>query len=84
VSDRPKSSAEAWSEWLREASVLIAVFGGIIDPFFDGGPSVRPGSLPPYLADQATGKIGALPWVLMVLVLAGGAQVLGLAIERRR
>ena len=84
MSEKPKTAAEAWSEWLREASVLIAVFGGIIDPLFDGGPRVTPGAFPAWFADAATGRIGTVPWFVMVIGLFGAAQFLGLAIERRR
>jgi len=68
---------------LREASVLIAVFGGLVDPFF-GAPSVRPGSVPSFLAEPVTGRIGVIPWSMFMLLLSGIAQLLGLVIERRR
>jgi hypothetical protein len=49
------------------------VFGGIIDPFFGGGPTLTPGTLPSYLADGTTGEIEFVPWYVIVLGLTVGA-----------
>ena len=84
MSDAPKTTAEMWSEWLREASVLIAVFGGLIDPLFE-----PKADAPPWLrwapsVDSATGRISSGAWFVGMLVLAVVFQLVGMRIEKGR
>jgi hypothetical protein len=83
----PKTEAEMWSEWFREASVLIAVFGAVLDPLIGQVgrvPEAVAGLLPPAIVDPADGKISFAAWFVVMAGLAVAAQLTGLNIEKAR
>ena len=87
MAGEPKSEAEMWSEWLREASVLIAVFGAVLDPLLGQAgrvPMALASVLPSAIVDPADGKVGFLAWLVLMLGLSIATQVLGLKIEKAR